>query len=435
MTASDNPTTTHSRPTVLLVDDSRVMRKAMCKILGDEFELIEAEDGEEGWKQLTSHPEIEVVISDIEMPGLDGYGFLDRVRNFEDIRIRKMPVIIITGAEDEETRLAALELGATDFIIKPFDHAQLLARTRAQAKFTEASRDLEETTISLKSDTTQDPLTGLKSRRFFLQRGEQDIAYCKRHNQDMALLRVDIDKFRRLYADYGDEIVDDVLIWVAHSLKDCARTEDTVARVGGSSFSIMAPSTNPEEAMVLADRLCAVISSKPFEKDDVVIPMTISIGLTTLANHPDVDIESLLKVADENMREVRRRGGGAAQVENTEGANAFPAIEVLEDAVAAPEDDKLQAESVNIGNFNLDESEELVIGSDLNQSDGIQTAVIELTSAAVDSSVLSNVEPHLWSLMARLLPLLEYCDKKLELGIGAAIETIRQKTKNQKIDT
>ena len=208
MNPSDISLTIGLRPTVLVIDDSRVMRKAISKILAGEFEMVEAEDGETGWQQLTSHPEIEVVISDIEMPGLDGFELLTRLRNFEDVRISTMPVIIITATEDEETRQAALDKGATDFITKPIDRTQLLARTRALARYTETTRDLEETAITLKSETTHDPLTGLNSRRFFLQRGEQDIAYSRRHNQDMALLRVDIDKFRRLYTEYGDEIVD-----------------------------------------------------------------------------------------------------------------------------------------------------------------------------------------------------------------------------------
>ena len=433
MTSSNIPITSDTRPTVLLVDDSRVMRKAMSKILGDEFELIEAEDGEVGWEKLTSHPEIEVVISDIEMPELDGYGFLDRVRNFEDIRIREIPIIIITGAEDEETRLASLEMGATDFIIKPFDRAQLLARTRAQTNFTETSRTLEETTISLKSDTTKDPLTGLTSRRFFLQRGEQDIAYCKRHNQDLALLRLDIDKFRQHYTEHGDEIVDDVLIWIANALKKCARTEDTIARIGGSSFSIMAPSTNPDEAMVLANRLCSAISEKPFEKDNLVIPVTVSIGLTTLANHPNNDIEALLKVANDIMREVRHRGANAAQVEHIEGADAFPIIEETGETTP-PESEDLQAATVAVEDFDLDASEELVFSSDLNQESDTRVMELDISLAAFDSGILSDAEPQLWTLLKQLLPPLEHCNEKLNLGIGAAIKVIRRKTKNQKTD-
>ncbi len=430
MISSDFSTSNSTRPTILLVDDSRVMRKAMQKILGDEFELLEAENGEVGWEQLTSHPEIEVVISDIEMPKLDGYELLTRLRNFEDIRIRKIPVIIITGTDDEETKQTALDLGATDFITKPFDRIQLLARARALAKYTETTRDLEETTISLKSESTQDPLTGLKSRRFFLQRGEQDIAYCKRHNQDMALLRVDIDKFRHLYAEYGDETVDEILIWIAQVLSQHARIEDTIARIGGSSFAIMAPSTNPGEAMILADRLRSAIAKTHYKKENLVIPMTASIGLTTLNNHPNSDIEALLKVASNNLREIRRSGGNAVQVESAGGAEIFPIIEDREDTDSLPDIEFLQQFDAETNDVVSAESEELVFGGDINPVDETQAPQIDKAITSLDSGYLPDVEPQLWSLLKRLLPLLEYCDEKLELGIGAATGVIRQKIEN-----
>lgn len=430
MNPSDIPAVNGVRPTVLLVDDSRVMRKAISKILGDEFDLVEAADGEAGWEQLTSHPEIEVVISDIEMPKLDGYEFMTRIRNFEDIRIRNMPVIIITGAEDEETRQTALDMGATDFIIKPVDRTQLLARTRAQAKYTETTRDLEETAITLQTESTQDPLTKLSSRRFFLQRGEQDIAYCTRHNQDLALLRVDIDKFRGLYAEHGDETVDEILIWIAQTLTQTARAEDTLARIGGSSFAVMAPSTNPGEAMVLGDRLRSAISKRPFEKDNLVIPMTTSIGMATLTNHPKSDIENLLKIANDNLRKARRSGGDAVEAEDEASTDLLPAIEDMENPDAPVDSGDLAPAENTITAIDFSESEKLVLGSDMVELDEIPEPQLDKAMASLDSGVLSELEPHLWSLLKRLLPMLEYCDEKLNLGIGAATNVIRHKIEN-----
>lgn len=430
MNPSDIPAVNGVRPTVLLVDDSRVMRKAISKILGDEFDLVEAADGEAGWEQLTSHPEIEVVISDIEMPKLDGYEFMTRIRNFEDIRIRNMPVIIITGAEDEETRQTALDMGATDFIIKPVDRTQLLARTRAQAKYTETTRDLEETAITLQTESTQDPLTKLSSRRFFLQRGEQDIAYCTRHNQDLALLRVDIDKFRGLYAEHGDETVDEILIWIAQTLTQTARAEDTLARIGGSSFAVMAPSTNPGEAMVLGDRLRSAISKRPFEKDNLVIPMTTSIGMATLTNHPKSDIETLLKIANDNLRKARRSGGDAVEAEDEASTDLLPTIEDMENPGAPVDSGDLAPAENTITAIDFSESEKLVLGSDMVELDEIPEPQLDKAMASLDSGVLSELEPHLWSLLKRLLPMLEYCDEKLNLGIGAATKVIRHKIEN-----
>jgi CheY-like chemotaxis protein len=119
------------KPVILVVDDSRVMRKAMIKILGDGYEVIEAEDGMKGWNQVLGNSSIEVVISDIEMPNMDGYSFICRIRASEDEALRNIPVIVITGAEDDITRERAYACGANDFILKPIDKQQMLSCVNA----------------------------------------------------------------------------------------------------------------------------------------------------------------------------------------------------------------------------------------------------------------------------------------------------------------
>src|SRR5690606_18514962 len=170
---------------VLVIDDSRVIRRAIAKVLAGEFTLIEAEDGEAGWAQIRANPAIEVVISDVEMPRLDGYSLIERVRAAEEERIRELPVIAITGAQDEPSRERAFACGATDFITKPIDGVQLLARTRSHARLDRATRQLS----SLAELSAVDPLTELHSRRYFLQRATQDIAFARRHDQDVAVVR------------------------------------------------------------------------------------------------------------------------------------------------------------------------------------------------------------------------------------------------------
>lgn len=115
-----------SRPQVLVVDDSRVIRKAIDRVLGKEYDLVEAEDGEAGWEALESDPRTRVVISDIQMPRLDGYGMICRIRAAEDQRLRDLPIIVITSAEDDTTKERAYACGANDFILKPIDSNQLL---------------------------------------------------------------------------------------------------------------------------------------------------------------------------------------------------------------------------------------------------------------------------------------------------------------------
>jgi DNA-binding response OmpR family regulator len=116
------------KPTVLVVDDSRTVRAAIGKYLKAQFNVIEAEDGEAGWTALTEAPQTPIVITDIQMPKLDGYGFICRIRASDDPLIRDKPIMVITSADDETTRERAYACGANDFILKPLEFSALFSR-------------------------------------------------------------------------------------------------------------------------------------------------------------------------------------------------------------------------------------------------------------------------------------------------------------------
>ncbi|MDH5436916.1 MAG: response regulator, partial [Gammaproteobacteria bacterium] len=165
---SQEETSTEQLPHVLVVDDSRLMRVAVKKILKQDYRLSEAVDGETGWEALIKDDSIQVVISDLSMPNLDGFGLLEKIRTSADERIKNIPVIIITGAEDDDvTRTRALDCGASDFVTKPFDSVQLRARTRSHAQHDQTSRKLTEVSTALEENTSIDPLTGLANKRHF----------------------------------------------------------------------------------------------------------------------------------------------------------------------------------------------------------------------------------------------------------------------------
>lgn len=118
--------------TVLVVDDSRTVRASIRNHLKDQFDIIEAEDGEAGWEALSGNPDIKLVISDIQMPKLDGYGFICRVRATSEESIRNKPIIVITSAEDDASRTRAYACGANDFVLKPLEFSDLSSRLTSQ---------------------------------------------------------------------------------------------------------------------------------------------------------------------------------------------------------------------------------------------------------------------------------------------------------------
>ncbi|MDH5648781.1 MAG: response regulator [Gammaproteobacteria bacterium] len=135
------------KPTILLVDDSRVIRKTIIKMLGTAYNIVETGDGEAGWRTLSQVSQVDVLITDIEMPQLDGYGLICRIRAAEDHGLAEIPIIVITGAEDDITKERAYACGANDFILKPIEPSQL--RGCVNAHLEEAKRaELEKAPVA-----------------------------------------------------------------------------------------------------------------------------------------------------------------------------------------------------------------------------------------------------------------------------------------------
>ena len=395
---------------ILMVDDSRVMRKAFGKILSEEYDMLEAEDGEAGWAILSTDDSIQLLISDIEMPELDGFGLLERVRTSGDPRLENLPVIFITGAEDDETKERALGAGATDFVIKPVDRVQLLARTRAQVKMDQTSRDLAQTTSALKEEATLDPQTGLTSRKYFNQRCEQDVSAAMRHQEQMALMRINLDNYKKVYAAVGDDGFDNLLPWLAQRLMITARTEDTVSRVGGAEFAVLAPKTDKEGATSFAKRIRDAVSAAPFVDSDNSVPVTVSIGVVMVGVDAEVDSGSLLELAESRVEEARLAGGNRINTgtmiepDQVAGAN----VTALEPKLAASEPAMSSAFTPGVY---IDQALEMLSRNETEE-----------------------LEPYLTDLLLQILPLLEHGNQALNLSLGFAMNAMRERLEAMKAD-
>ena len=265
-----------SRARLLVVDDSKLMRKAATKMLGDEFDIVLAEDGQQAWIQLESDPTIQVLFTDLNMPVCDGYELLARVRGSGDADVQTMPVIVMTGAEnDEDARMRALQAGATDFITKPFTTTDLLARARAHVSHRKKTQQLE-------AQTTLDALTGLANRAGFLQRLQQDLAYARRHLQAMCVVRIELDDFRRLFLGYGREAAEGLLLRVAGMLQARIRKEDTAARIGLGGFALSLPGAQAAGIEGMLAKLRAELAADPPRGEDgLEIALTLSSGIVS----------------------------------------------------------------------------------------------------------------------------------------------------------
>lgn len=370
MAASKN-----AKAKVLVVDDSRVMRKAIERVLDSEFDLVEAGDGEDGWEALGKNPDTRVVISDVQMPILDGYGLICRIRAADEPRVSDIPIIVITGADDETTKERAYACGANDFIVKPIDSAQLLTALRGHTGDERAEKA---------AASHVDPLTQIANRDNFLQNAQKVHAEIEKSGDMLSLVRLDIDSFEDIRAQHGDDIADQVLIWTSKVLLEKIRKKDAIGQLGRGQFAILTSSPGRVEAAVLCDRIRAAVSAGPFKKDSISIPVTLSIGLATAGHDPVSSIEALVDLASQRVAVARSRGGNQ------------------------------------------------LIAGDKDQAGGIEETIMEEPDIESALEILSgdkngNFDPYAIDLALRVLPLIEYCNEKFGLEMDRDIALLKAK--------
>ncbi len=295
------------KPQILIVDDSPTIRLSLSRALQDEFMPVEAVDGEQAWEFINSDSRIEVVITDLSMPKLDGLGLVKRMRNSVVMRVSNMPVIMVTGGDETAAREAAFMAGVNDFVAKTSDRVELLARLRAHRKLAVTLRELEESQRELREQANTDPLTHLANRRFFTHVANKELSLMRRQKEHFAVLMMDIDHFKNTNDTFGHAAGDYVLTKVARALSSNVREEDTVARVGGEEFVVSSPYTNRLAAIVLAERLRKAVESLDIQFEGNTIPVTISIGIAMLPQDGD-SLETLLAAADERLYFAKNAG-------------------------------------------------------------------------------------------------------------------------------
>lgn len=288
---------------ILLIDDSKVMRKSALKMLGGDFDVVVAEDGEQGWQMIQDDNRIQVVFTDLNMPKMNGYQLLERVRTASDAGIRNLPVIVVTGAEnDDEAKEKALEQGATDFITKPFNSTDLKARAHAHASYQRTTKVLQET-------ATVDPLTGLANERSFNEQFEKDLSFVVRHGQSIALMVVEVDSFRELFLKIGRKGADSLIQQIAKVLLKSVRKEDCVARIGLAGFAVSLPTASADGAIRLAERICQTVSGFKAKLRGETLSITVSIGLHVPSNLAQANVMDLRTKADDCLRLAVSAGG------------------------------------------------------------------------------------------------------------------------------
>ncbi|WP_317932875.1 diguanylate cyclase domain-containing protein [Halioxenophilus sp. WMMB6] len=293
---------------ILLADDSKLVRFTAAKVLGDEFTVVQAENGEQAWEILQANSDIQLVLSDLQMPKLDGFGLLKNIRNSESESVSNLPVIIITGAENSDgSKEEAIALGATDFISKPFDHAHLIARVRAHIGHQQQTRTLMERVYV-------DNVTGLLTKDGFEKRLAKDAAFVSRHQHSLTVMLIQLNDYRTLFEAFGRAGYDAVMRKVAQIFKSSIRQEDTAARAGLAQFILSLPMADPASANILAQRFTSQVEALEIKVKGKTWRLSLSIGVFTAHPGSTIDAASALDGAHTALEKTLQQGDGQCTV-------------------------------------------------------------------------------------------------------------------------
>jgi two-component system cell cycle response regulator len=295
---------------VLVADDDRLSRRileATLKPWG--YDVITVADGQTAWETLQSPDSPRLAILDWMMPGIDGPEICRLVRK----HVSPYPYLLLLTARDRrEDLVAALEAGADDFLVKPFEHLELRARLRTGLRILELQDSLIAAREALRHQATHDALTGLLNRAAVLEALGRELDRSQRENREVALLLADLDHFKHVNDTFGHDGGDEVLRQAALRFTDSLRPYDLVARYGGEEFVVVAPGCPRDQALALAERIRRRMR-------DEEIPLTegrkhrLTTSIGVVVAEPGEASGALVRRADHAL--YRAKSGGRDRVE------------------------------------------------------------------------------------------------------------------------
>lgn len=290
------------KPTILVVDDMTTTLLLLHDLLKDTYEVKIAKSGTKALEILESPNDIDLILLDIEMPDMNGYDVCKRIKNNETIK--NIPIIFITGRTSQEDEEYGLNLGAIDYITKPFNKAIVKLRIKNYL-------DLKIKNDMLEKLSMYDGLTNIRNRRFFDETFEKTFNEIKRDKKSLAVLMIDIDFFKPYNDNYGHGQGDETLRKVAKALeKTIKRASDFVARYGGEEFVILLKDINKDGVEAVANNLLNAVRELKITHEFSKIEnyVTISIGASFYNSNSDVTKLELLLKADETLYNVKNSG-------------------------------------------------------------------------------------------------------------------------------
>ena len=295
--------------TLLILDDSASIRREVVRILsegGSFHRFLEAGDGAEGLKVLGGPEKVDVIACDVNMPIMDGLNFLRMVK--ADPVLALIPVVMVTTESEVSQVVRAFDIGANDYINKPFNPAILRARLHNMLRIRQLQDELRQQKEAMETMAVTDPLTGISNRRAFLTAIQDEYSRTSRYGTALSLMMVDLDHFKKVNDTHGHPRGDAVLSEIARLLLKVVRKVDVVARYGGEEFMVIMPQTDCGGGALAGERLRLEVQNHHFEGLAGPGSLTVSVGLSTYVQGMDLDVYELLDDADKALYRAKKEG-------------------------------------------------------------------------------------------------------------------------------
>lgn len=289
---------------LLIVDDEPSNIRLLASIFDDNYEILFATSGSQAI-EMAAKEQPDLILLDVMMPEMSGYEVCRLLK--ADLLTQTIPVIFVTSHSDVKDEILGLEMGAADYISKPFCPGIVKIRVRNQIELKHAREKLTRLVIT-------DGLTDIANRRYFDTQLAQEWRRASRMNQSLAVAMIDVDWFKKYNDHYGHQAGDDCLRQVAMVLTcSLKRASDFVARYGGEEFALILPTTQRENALIIVENVCRALS-------DLELPhalsefgrVTISAGVAVCVPNEHDGAEDLVRHADEALYTAKNQGRNQA---------------------------------------------------------------------------------------------------------------------------
>jgi two-component system cell cycle response regulator len=297
---------------VAIIDDmlpNALLLKGFMKQLED-VDALTFTDPSEALARCTENAP-DLVLLDYHMPQMNGIEFLKRFRSV--LHLKDIPIVMITGEEKKEALYQALEAGANDFLRKPIDDVELMARARNLLELRARQIDLAKANAQLYLLATTDQLTNLKNRRYFREKLELEVERCCRYCRPCSVVIIDADRFKTINDTYGHDVGDKVLQALSKVLVEELRGVDQIGRLGGEEFAVQFPETAKRSALEICRRLLSRIRETKVVVQAKEVKFTVSAGLTEIIPSGD-GADAILKRADQALYRAKELGRDRCEI-------------------------------------------------------------------------------------------------------------------------